>query len=400
MREGDRSRILNVVLLVTPTVCALSTTLPAQLTALGDPAPAPAWRLALVIACALSLLLRRRWPVPVLLFATVSFALTIDVPPLAFAVYAVMAAPRLPVWSRLLPATLLLIIPLGYLGHMLLFPREWGSLTLVVLNMVVVIVICVVLPAAVGLLVRARREQAAVITQLTESRHREAQLIAAVTRVQERNLLAREMHDVVADKISLISVRAGALAAISASDKLEPDQVQAEANTIRSLSRTTLTELRNVITVLRDPTDPAEECLTAIPKLVTDSGLDATLIASEATLEKRWEPMIHQTVYRTVQEALTNVRKYAPSASVLVELAETEEGLEITIRNGPPTSSAPPGELPSGGHGLIGLRERANLLGAKLHATPTADGGFQVTLRIPTQSHQPHPLMPSAGPEV
>lgn len=377
-----RSRRFDVLLLVTPTVGALA------LDAVSIINGTPAWHLAVVIISALSLVLRRRWPVPVLLLATGSFILTLDLLPLAIAGYAVTAAARLPLWARLLPVALLVVIPLTYVGRSLLAPPDSVVPQSLVLNVSVVIVICAVLPTALGLLVRARREQAAVITQLTRSRRREAQLIAAVARVQERTLLAREMHDVVADKISLISVRAGALVAISASGELRPEQVRTEANTIRGLSRTTLTELRDVITVLRDPAERTSEGLAAIPALVSDSDLDAELITPEESPEARWDPMVQRTAYRTVQEALTNIRKYAPSAPVVVELAEVEERLEITVRNGPPTSPAPAEDLPSGGHGLIGLRERAELLAADFHAAPTADGGFEVRVRIPAQTRQ------------
>ena len=96
------------------------------------------------------------------------------------------------------------------------------------------------------------------------------------------------MHDVVADKISLISVRAGALVAVSASGELRPEQVRTEANTIRGLSRTTLTELREVIMVLRDPAERTDEGLDRIPALVADSGLDAE---SDHAGERVREPM-------------------------------------------------------------------------------------------------------------
>ena len=338
-----RSGRLDVLLLAAPTVGALT------LDALSFFNGFPAWQLAVLIISALSLVLRRRWPVPVLLLTTGSFIVTIDLLPLAIAVYAVLAAARLSVGARLLPVALLLIIPLTYLGHAVLNPQEPVVLLSLLPNIAVVIVICVVLPAVLGLLVRARRDQAAVIGRLIASRRREAQLSAAVARVQERTLLAREMHDVVADKISLISVRAGALVAVSASGELRPEQVRTEANTIRGLSRTTLTELREVIMVLRDPAERTDEGLDRIPALVADSGLDAELITPEDECANRWDPASQRTAYRTVQEALTNIRKYAPAAPVTVEVAEVDERLEITVRNGPAERPEPDACCPPAG---------------------------------------------------
>jgi signal transduction histidine kinase len=118
--------------------------------------------------------------------------------------------------------------------------------------------------------------------------------------------------------------------------------------------------------------------LSQLPALVAGSGIDAVL---EGELDLDLDPPTQRACYRAVQEALTNVRKHAPGASAVVRVARLGNAVEVSVVNGPPTR--PSLELPSARHGLIGLRERADLLGASLTATPLPDGGFILTLRAP-----------------
>jgi signal transduction histidine kinase len=346
----------------------------------------PPWQLALVAIGAISLLLRRRRPLLVLAVVALSFVLTLDVLPLAVAVYAVAAAPRLSRWARLLPAGVCLLVPLSYLGHAR-WDHQQESVTpqVLIVNIVIVTVLCAVLPTVLGMLVRARRDQAVAIAELLRSREHEARLTAESVRAEERTFLAREMHDVVADKISLISVRAVALAKAACTD-----DVRVEAETIRGLSKATLEELREVVMVLREPADVSTDRLSALPELVARSGLDAHLTFSPGLRDETWSAAAQRTAYRTVQEALTNVRKYAASARAEIEVTERGDHLDVVVRNEPVSSPRPPSGIPSGGHGLIGLRERADLLGAEFTARATSTGGFLVQVRIPAgTSHQP-----------
>lgn len=97
--------------------------------------------------------------------------------------------------------------------------------------------------------------------------------------------------------------------------------------------------------------------------------------------------LVQHAVYRTVQEALTNIRKHAPGAVVSVRLHESDGHLCLRIHNGPPglTDPHPDPDLPSGGYGLIGLAERAHLVGGTFEARPTDDGGHLVTASFPTR---------------
>jgi signal transduction histidine kinase len=240
-------------------------------------------------------------------------------------------------------------------------------------------------PVALGILVSTRRELSHRLDQLTAGREREQQLVSETVVAQERARLAREMHDVVSHKVSLIAVQAGALRVTA------PDQgVRDTADTIRTLSVQTLEELRQMVGVLRAdgkhvPQLAPQPGLPDLHRLIRDSGLDATA-ALEGVGDRRWPESIERAVYRTVQEALTNVSKHAPGATVAVKITPDDDGLHVAVRNGPSANPPPTSDLPGGGHGLLGLRERAELLGGAVRAAPTGDGGFLVEASFPHAS--------------
>ncbi|WP_171166406.1 histidine kinase [Streptomyces sp. I05A-00742] len=238
-------------------------------------------------------------------------------------------------------------------------------------------------PTAMGQLSRARRELAAHIEELSRAHRREAELIAERAVVGERARLAREMHDVVSYQVSLMTVQAGALERTA-----EEPAARETASVIRGLGVTALQELRGLVGVLRSvPGNAAiRPRLNALPDLVGNSGLDATLRGDIPAIDSRkWPEAVEETLYRTVQEALTNVRKHAPGAPVTVTVEPGElagrSALVAEIRNGLSPDAAPP-SLPSGGHGLTGLRERAEHLGGTFTAEPLADG-FRVRVVLP-----------------
>ncbi|MEU8824203.1 histidine kinase [Streptomyces sp. NPDC048636] len=260
-------------------------------------------------------------------------------------------------------------------------------------NTLVMIDACVtsVGPIALGLLVRTRSELAARIEDLTRSRRHADELIAEQVLSTERARLAREMHDVVAHQVSLISLQAGAVQ-ISAEDA----KAREGARTIRELSVRTLDELRHMVGILRAAGGDLEDLtpqprLADLPRLIELSALDVayeTDTAAEGETgeeEGRTAEAVERAAFRIVQEALTNVRKHAPGARVTVRVRDLEESreLRVEVRNGPPDASAAPPGLPGGGHGLVGLRERAQLLGGTLKAEPTDDGGFVVRADFP-----------------
>ncbi|MEU8873166.1 histidine kinase [Streptomyces javensis] len=304
-------------------------------------------------------------------------------------------------------------------------------------------------PIALGLLVRTRGELAARIEDLTRSRRHADELIAERVLSTERARLAREMHDVVAHQVSLISLQAGAVQ-ISAEDA----KAREGARTIRELSVRTLDELRHMVGILRAAGGDHEELtpqprLADLPRLIELSALDVSFETDSATQRPGHSEAVERAAFRIVQEALTNVRKHAPGARVTVRVndaqaegpeaadgpgatdgaeatdgsggdreavrgtareaapgaargaahktaagaahaadgtaqaAEETRGLRVEVRNGPPDASAVAPGLPGGGHGLVGLRERAQLLGGTLEAGPTEEGGFVVRADFP-----------------
>ncbi|MFJ8473823.1 sensor histidine kinase [Kitasatospora sp. NPDC094011] len=237
-------------------------------------------------------------------------------------------------------------------------------------------------PAATGLLSRTRRELAARLDELTRGQERESRLLAERVLISERGRLAREMHDVVSHQVSLISIQAGALQ-VSTADPA----AATVARTIRELSVRTLDELRQMVGVLRGTGGPRPDAplapqprLADLPRLIEESGLTADTELNPG--DRPWPEAVERAAYRTVQEALTNITKYAPEAVVHVKVRAKGRRLRVEVRNeAPPVRPAE--ILPGGGHGLVGLRERAQLLGGTLTAGPTQDGGFEVRAELP-----------------
>lgn len=235
------------------------------------------------------------------------------------------------------------------------------------------------MPVAIGLLFTARGELSRRIRELDSSREREKALYAETVRAAERTKLAREMHDVVSHQVTLIAMQAGALQ-VAAPD----ESSKASATTIRELSTKTLEELRNLVGVLRsgDAADCGQPGVSELGALVRNFRSEAVPVALDVTAEtSRLPRSVSQAVYRTVQEALTNVRKHAAGARASVRVTAQRDTLVVEVRNGRAGKRQP--SLPSGGHGLVGLRERAGLLGGTFSAGPTSEGGFRVSATYP-----------------
>ncbi|MFE8988225.1 sensor histidine kinase [Streptomyces collinus] len=229
-----------------------------------------------------------------------------------------------------------------------------------------------------GRSVRSRQER---LRAATERRAWENQVLTERVLATERNRLAREMHDVVAHKVSLISLQAGALQVGRPGDT----DVRTTARTIHELSTQTLTELRHLVGVLRTAGDPDAQGapgagLAGLTDLVRDSGVTVDLDVSIPPVPLP-EP-VERAAYRTVQEALTNIRKHAPGARARVRV-RCAAGLHVEVHNTAPCRVTARPALPGGGHGLVGLRERAHLLGGDFHAAPAPDGGFTVKAVFP-----------------
>ena len=233
-------------------------------------------------------------------------------------------------------------------------------------------------PIALGALVRTRSELSERVGELSAAREGERRRDEQDVLRRERARLSREMHDVVSHQVSLIAVQAGALQVSSA----DPD-ARRGAGIIRSLSVRTLDELRQMVGVLRaegapTPGDKPQPTLDDLPRLLSDSDLPADLVTD---VRGALAPPLQRAVYRTVQEGLTNARKHAPGARVRVSVRTTTTAVDVVVHNDAPIAEALP--LPSGGAGLRGLRERAELLGGRLDATGEPDGGFRLAVTLP-----------------
>jgi len=235
------------------------------------------------------------------------------------------------------------------------------------------------MPIAIGLLIGARAQLSQKLGELAASRDREQKLHADAVRAEERARLAREMHDVVSHDITLIAMQAGVLAAGS-----DSKSAQDTAKVIRQLSTRTLEELRSLVGVLRSgiADDGPQPGLGELDQLVKDSEVPVQLTVDH--VPEQLPAKVSAAAYRTVQECLTNVRKHAPGATATVRIRGAGDELNIEVRNARPREQVTP--LPSGGHGLMGLAERARLLGGSFETTPTADGGFEVRASYPVKA--------------
>ncbi|MER5219257.1 sensor histidine kinase [Streptomyces flaveus] len=235
---------------------------------------------------------------------------------------------------------------------------------------------------AVGMAIGARRVEVRSLRDRAESAEREQTARAAQARALERNRIAREMHDVLAHRISLVAMQAGVLDHRSG---LSAEENRVLIRGIADGSHQALEELRDVLGVLRadpDRLEPPQPSLERIPGLVDDartSGLDVTLTT---TVTGTPSDVVGRTCYRIVQEGLTNAAKHAPGAHVRVTLDGTAgDTLSVSVRNSPATTAiAPP---PASGFGLLGLTERITLAGGKLDHHPTPDHGYVLTARLP-----------------
>jgi signal transduction histidine kinase len=235
-----------------------------------------------------------------------------------------------------------------------------------------------------GMFVRARRQLIWTLRARAERAEAEQRLRAEQARRAERTRIAREMHDVLAHRISLLALHAGGL-------ELRPDlpseQVQETAALLRTTAHRALEELRGVIGVLRDDGEEApaqpQPRLRDIPRLVEETRRAGAKIDFELAVPDGAEPPepLGRDAYRIVQEALTNVAKHARGTATTVRVSGAPgDGLAVLVRNRLPVS-APASRLPGAGSGLLGLQERVGLAGGTISSGPVGDE-FVVEARL------------------
>ncbi|WP_051800185.1 sensor histidine kinase [Catenuloplanes japonicus] len=231
----------------------------------------------------------------------------------------------------------------------------------------------------------AARRRGRIHDELRQAR-RDVELEQAQRRyVEERARIAREMHDVVAHSMSLVHMKA-----LSAPFRLAgapPADTDAEFNDIARSARAALSEMRQLLGVLRPDDGESTESVPQ-PQLADIAALSAALTKAgtriDVSLDERsrqTSPIVQLTVYRVVQEALSNVVRHAPAARTRVRVLVAGDLLHVSVRNAPSTRGGPRPDR--GGHGLRGMRERISLLGGDLTTGTTPDGGYAVEATVP-----------------
>ncbi|WP_405094628.1 sensor histidine kinase [Micromonospora sp. NBC_01412] len=270
-----------------------------------------------------------------------------------------------------------------------------------------------------GMFVRARRQLILSLRDRADRAEAEQQLRVAQARQLERTRIAREMHDVLAHRISLLSLHAGAL---EFRPDAPPQEVARAAGVIRESAHAALQDLREVIGVLRadDPPPPGpassghvpagsarpapapaarsastpqpvaverpQPTLADVPTLVAESRAAGMRVEAVDTVEAAGTTPVAlgRGAYRIVQEGLTNARKHAPGAAVTVRLSGAPgEGLTVDVRNRWPVGAGSQPVIPGTGTGLIGVAERVSLAGGHLEHGRDGSGDFRLTAWLP-----------------
>ena len=242
----------------------------------------------------------------------------------------------------------------------------------------------VFLPWYLGRRMRSRRAHLQLLEERAEFLERERAADAQRAVDAERTRIAREMHDLVAHRVSMITVQAGAAQTVAASD---PDRATRAMEAIEKAGREALNELRQILGVLR-PGEARESLvpthgLADIPGLVAEMG-EAGMDVSLSTIGVPHDVPagVDLAAYRIVQEALTNVLKHAgqdPTAEVRLSTDDRMLNIEVTDHGSGVTI------LPGSGQGLVGMRERTALLEGTFEAGPRPEGGFRIVARLPLE---------------
>ncbi|MGW1007315.1 sensor histidine kinase [Streptomyces sp. NPDC002520] len=255
-----------------------------------------------------------------------------------------------------------------------------------------------VVAVALGIALRGRREARAELVEQTTLTTEER---ARRTLLEERSRIARELHDVVAHHMSVISIQAQVAPHLVENPS---EELKENLAGIRNNALEALTELRRVLGVLRseslddqgtapDPYDLAapgtgaapdapQPDLSRLAALIENTRAAGLTVTTERYGEPRpYPPGVELSAYRIVQEALSNVLRHAPGASALVEVSHLPSGIFLSVTNSRPRGPVQPS--PGSGHGLLGMRERATMLGGHVTTTPTLHGGFTVTAFLP-----------------
>ena len=340
----------------------------------GDHRPFDAGAIALVIASAGALVLRRRYPVAVL---AVVFGTTL--------VYFLLGYANGPIWLALLIAYYTattrghrLAAGIAAVAGFAIFPwlnyllRGGRAPSLAALAALAAWLLVVL---GAGEAVRIRRERAAAAARIREE---ETRLQAS----EERLRMARELHDSLGHYLSVINVQSAV--ALNLNQQL-PGQVQAALGAVKQASKEALRELRSVLDILRQDGEPAPRSpastLARLGELVSQVSAPGLEVRTETAGAARPLPFgVDVAAYRIVQEALTNVARHAGPATATVHVTYGDEDVTVQVDDDGRRGARP---HPAGGSGIAGMRERVAALGGDFYAGPRRGGGFRVRARLP-----------------
>ena len=340
--------------------------------------------LALALGAALPIAIRRRYPVVALVIATAALSVATALgqsfapdPLIAIPVYQVASVRErgesIP-WLVVTATALLVAAVVGATAH----PAE-GDATFSVF---------VALAAwFIGDSVRARRAYTAGLREQSDQRAREALERSQRGVAEERLRIARELHDVVAHSLSVIAVQSGVGRHVIDD---QPQQAKELLGSVESTSRSALTELRRMLGMLRHE-DPDADLAPApgigeLPALADQVRAVGVAVVLEVEDPRRYSSAFELTVYRIVQEALTNVVKHAGPTSAHVTLRRQGGDLSVEVTDrGMGLTGGSVDQVTSLHHGIVGMRERVALFGGDLTAGPRPGGGFQVVARLPVE---------------
>ena len=349
---------------------------------------------ALWIALGLApMVVRRRWPlvaaagVSAHSIATGVFGLTYE--GVAILVVTYTLAAYLPLRTAIVASVLVWVPPLvvgGLMGRHL-----DATVPLTLAYFLVVNTTAAVIAFLIGRIVFARRRYVAALVEQARTAEQNQQTLSAQAVADERRRIARELHDMVAHHVSVMGVLA---TASRRTLRRDPDAADEALATIEETGRTVLREMRRLLDVLRtepDPYDPMTphpglSSLAGLVEQVREAGLPVTLTTSGEVdgVKPAMDPGVALTVYRIVQEALTNVLKHGgarATAEVRLDVGNHWLALEVfDTGRGPARGSD--GAI---GHGLAGMRERVALYGGTLRTGPRPGGGYRVYARIPVK---------------
>ncbi|MEP7035724.1 MAG: histidine kinase [Actinomycetota bacterium] len=329
------------------------------------------------LAC-LSLWRRRRWPLGVALVCLLLGAFSISATPAGL-----LALFSLAVYRPVRPV--LLVVAL-WIPSLLVFAVY--SPTTDPLSVVLVVIPLALAATAWGMFVRARRQLLLTLRERALRAEADQRLHEDRARMAERTRIAREMHDVLAHRISMLALHAGAL---EVRPDLPPAKVRETAVLLRSTARQALEELRGVVGLLREepgqePAPPAPQpTLNDIRRLVEETRRAGAKIDFEMRVEDAdaVPSALGRDAYRIVQEALTNIGKHAGGTATWVRVSGAPEaGLHVSVRNRQPIHAPAGPTLPGSGAGLLGLQERVALAGGTLLHGPDGSGDFVVDAEL------------------